>query len=164
MHWFRFAFLIILIMVAQASLLEKIEIGKPDLLLVFLVFFAIYSGITEAMISSFVIGLGADIIGTGPMGPQVISFTIFGVAVAYMNSVIAIRKMPYHGAAIFVVGMLSGLLAYLLGRAFSDLQPEPNILLKIVFMKSLSSAIVGPFLFLPCAWWMRIQTQKFTRR
>ncbi|MHC4754542.1 MAG: hypothetical protein ACYTBP_05305 [Planctomycetota bacterium] len=90
------------------------------------------------------------------------SFTIFGVAVAYLNRVIAIRKMPYHGAAIFAVGILTGLLAYLLGRIFSGLQPDPDIL-TIVFFNSLYSGLVGPFLFLPCAWWMRIQTQKFTR-
>ncbi|MHC4637075.1 MAG: rod shape-determining protein MreD [Planctomycetota bacterium] len=165
MRWFRFAFLLILIMVVQASLMDKIEITelgiKPDLLLIFLVFYAIYSGITEAMITSFVIGLGADIIGPS-MGPQIMSFTIFGVAVAYLNRVIAIRKMPYHGAAIFAVGILTGLLAYLLGRIFSGLQPDPDIL-TIVFFNSLYSGLVGPFLFLPCAWWMRIQTQKFTR-
>jgi rod shape-determining protein MreD len=110
MRWFRFSLFVIAVTLIQAGLVDIISLVnvRPDLLLILLVFFAIYCDTTEAIISSFAIGFAADIIGSA-MGPQMISFGLFGT---------------------------------LLGT-------------------SLYSAIIGPFLFLPSAWLMRIKTHQF---
>jgi len=157
MRWFRFAILITSAAVLQAGFLARWDI-RPDLLLILLVFFAVYSSITEAIITSFVIGFAADLIGSS-MGPQIISFGLFGTLLAYLHRLIAIRKMPYQTAAIFTVGLFAGLLAYLLSRLIS--QPHIQNAYALIFATSLYSAVVGPFLFLPFAWWMRIKTQRF---
>ena len=157
MRWFRFAILITSAAVLQAGFLARWDI-RPDLLLILLVFFAVHSGTTEAIITSFVIGFAADLIGSS-MGPQIISFGLFGTLLAYLHRLIAIRKMPYQTAAIFTVGLFAGLLAYLLSRLIS--QPHIQNAYTLMFATSLYSAVVGPFLFLPFAWWMRIKTQRF---
>ncbi len=157
MRWSRFAILIILAAVLQAGFLARWNI-RPDLLLILLVFFAVHSSTTEAIITSFVIGFAADLIGSS-MGPQIISFGLFGTLLAYLHRLIAIRKMPYQTAAIFTVGLFAGLLAYLLSRLIS--QPRIQNAYALIFATSLYSAVVGPFLFLPFAWWMRIKTQRF---
>lgn len=157
MRWFRFAILITSAAVLQAGFLARWDI-RPDLLLILLVFFAVYSSITEAIITSFVIGFAADLIGSF-MGPQIISFGLFGTLLAYLHRLIAIRKMPYQAAAIFTVGLFAGLLAYLLSRLIS--QPHIQNAYALIFATSLYSAVVGPFLFLPFVWWMRIKTQRF---
>ncbi len=157
MRWFRFAILITSAAVLQAGFLARWDI-RPDLLLILLVFFAVHSGTTEAIITSFVIGFAADLIGSS-MGPQIISFGLFGTLLAYLHRLIAIRKMPYQTAAIFTVGLFAGLLAYLLSRLIS--QPHIQNAYTLIFATSLYSAVVGPFLFLPFAWWMRIKTQRF---
>ncbi len=159
MRWFRFAILIILAAVLQAGFLARWNI-RPDLLLILLVFFAVHSSTTEAIITSFVIGFAADLIGSS-MGPQIISFGLFGTLLAYLHRLIAIRKVPYQTAAIFIVGILAALLAYLLSRLIS--QPHIQNAYALIFATSLYSAVVGPFLFLPSAWWMRIKTQRFSR-
>ena len=157
MRWFRFAVFICLVTVLQASLLSSWNI-KPDLLLILLVFFAIYCSTTEAIITSFAIGFAADIIGS-TMGPQMISFGLFGTLLAYLHRVIAIRKMSYQSLAIFVVALSGGTLAYFL--TFLKDQLAASNIYTVLFGTSLYSAIVGPFLFLPSAWWMRIKAYRF---
>ena len=158
MRWFRFAVLVLFATVLQAGFLANFNI-KPDLLLILLVFFAVYYT-SEAIVSSFVIGFAADLIGP-VMGPQTISFGLVGTLLAYLHRVLAIRKMHYQALAIFVTGILTGILAILLNLLRGE-PPLPgffSIMLKI----SLISGIVGPFLFLPSAWWMRIKTNRFRR-
>jgi len=162
MRWFRFAVLVIFATVLQAGFLVNFSI-KPDLLLILLVFFAVYCNTSEAIVSSFVIGFAADLIAPVPvMGPQTISFGLVGTLLAYLHRVLAIRKMHYQALAIFATGILTGILANLLNL----LRGEPVMsgvfgnMLKI----SLFSGIVGPFLFLPSAWWMRIKMHRFRKR
>lgn len=164
MRWFRFAVFILTVTVLQASLLDIIAVTnlniKPDLLLILLVFFAIYCNTSEAIITSFTIGFAADIIGPA-MGPQIISFGLFGTALAYLHQVIAIRKMSYQSAAIFITGFLAGVVVYLL--TYLKGQPSGANIYAVLFGTSLYSALVGPFLFLPSVWWMRIKTPRFGR-
>ena len=102
MRWFRFAGLVLFVTVVQASILANLQTG-PDLLLILLVFFCIYSDPTEAIIASFLIGFAADLIGSPmplmPMGPQTISFGLFGTTLAYLHRVINVRNMPGQALA-----------------------------------------------------------------
>jgi len=163
MRWLRFAVFILIVTVLQASLLNIIAVTdlniKPDLLLILLVFFAIYCNTSEAIITSFTIGFAADIIGP-EMGPQIISFGLFGTALAYLHRVIAIRKMTYQSLTIFITAILTGTLTYLLALLKSE-SAAPNY--TELFWKSLYSSIVGPFLFLPSVWLMRIKIHRFGR-
>ena len=162
MHWFRFAVFISLATVLQASLVDIIAITniKPDLLLILVVFFAIYCNTSEAIITSFTIGFAADIIGSA-IGPHIISFGLFGTLLAYLHRVITIRKMPYQSAVIFITALLAGTLSYFL-TLLKGQPATPNIY-AVLFGTSLYSSLVGPFLFLPSAWWMRIKTHRFSR-
>ena len=158
MRWVRFAVFILIAAILQASILAGLNI-KPDLLLILLVFFAIYCNTTEAIITSFAIGFAADIIGSA-MGPYTVSFGLFGTLLAYLHRAVAIRKMPYQSLAIFITGLLAGALAHFL--TFLKGQPTAGNVYAVVFWTSLYSGIVGPFLFLPSAWWMRIKTHRFS--
>ncbi len=160
MRWFRFAILVLLATVFQASFFADLNI-KPDLLLILLVFFAVYYDTSEAIISSFTIGFAADLIGR-TMGPQIISFGLFGTALAYLHQVITIKKMPYQAIAIFLTAILAGSLVYFLNYLKGE--PIPPNILAALFGIALYSGLVGPFLFLPSAWWMRIKTSRFGRR
>ena len=161
MRWFRFAVLITLGTVLQASLVDIIAVTglniKPDLLLVLLVFFAIYCNISDAIITSFTIGFAADIISSA-MGPKIISFGLLGTALAYLHRIIAIRKIPQQSLVIFITGLLAGSLAYFL-TFFKGEPLEPNLYAALLGIP-LYSSLVGPFLFLPSAWWMRIKTHR----
>lgn len=160
MRWFRFAVLVLIAAVLQAGFLTNLTI-KPDLLLILLVFFAIYCDPTEVIISSFTLGFIADIIAMS-MGPKMISYGLYGTLLAYLRRVISISKMPYQGITIFITGMLAGYTAYLLN--FLKSEPVTPISLKILLGVSISSGIVGPFLFLPAAWWMKIKPTRSRRR
>jgi len=161
MRWFRrFAVLVLLATVLQASFFADLNI-KPDLLLILLVFFAIYCNTSNAIICSFTIGFAADLIGR-TMGPQMISFGLFGTALAYLHQVIAIRKMSYQALVIFITALLAGSMVYFLN--FLKGEPTPQNMFAALFGIALYSALVGPFLFLPLAWWMCIKISRFSRR
>jgi len=161
MRWFRFAVLVIVASVLQAGLLELLNF-KPDLLLILLVFFAIYCKTSDAIITSFAIGFAADIISSA-MGPQIISFGLFGTALAYLHRVIAIRKIPYQSLVIFITAILTAVFAHLLTflkLIFLEGRPTPPMIFAILLATSLCSALAGPFFFLPAGWWMRIKTYR----
>jgi rod shape-determining protein MreD len=161
MHWLRFAVLLLLATVLQASFFADLN-SKPHLLLILLVFFAVYCDTSDAIICSFVIGFTADLIGP-TMGPCMISYGIFGSALAYLHRVITIRKIPYQIVAIFITALFVEALALLLN--FLKGQPSPPKIFAPLFGIALYSSLVGPFLFLPFAWWMRIKKPgRFGRR
>ena len=164
MRWVRFAIFVCVATLLQASVLDVIAVTAlrigPDLLLILLVFFAVYFNTTEAVIAAFTVGFAADLV-VGVMGPKTISFGMFGTALAYLNRVIAVRQKPYQSLAIFAAGILAGLVGHILSLLKS--QPVASNILARIFWTSLYSAAIGPFLFLPCAWWMRIKTHRFNR-
>jgi rod shape-determining protein MreD len=164
MRWLRFAVFILIVTVLQASLVDIIAVSrlniKPDLLLILMVFFSIYYGSWEAIITSFTIGFAADIIGSA-MGARIISFGLFGTLLAYLHGVITIKKMPYQSLAIFISGFLTGALVHFLTLLKG--QPTTTNAYTVLFWTSVYSSFVGPFLFLPTAWWMRIKTHRSGR-
>ncbi|MHC4325170.1 MAG: hypothetical protein ACYSUX_12975 [Planctomycetota bacterium] len=141
MRWFRFALLILAVTVLQKGLLARWS-SKPDLLVILLVFL-----------------VGSPM----PMGPHMISFGLFGTILAYMHRVIAMKRMPYQALAIFIISILTGVLTHLLAY-FTKGEPVAANIYAVVFVTSLYSSIVGPFLFLPAAWCMRIKISRFGRR
>ena len=160
MPWPRFVVVVLVAALAQLNLADSVAVTKyevaPDLLLIFMVFFAIHCMLPEAIISSFIIGLAADIVATGfPMGPRIISFTVFGAGIAYLHRAISIRKIHYQALAILLVCFCSGLfsrfLAFIANRSGSPMS------ISFVFGTSVYSAVVGPFVFLLLDWSMRIK-------
>ncbi|OHB75512.1 MAG: rod shape-determining protein MreD [Planctomycetes bacterium RBG_16_55_9] len=163
MRWLRFAILILAVTILQKGVLARWD-HRPDLLLVLLVFFAVYSSTSEAIISSFTLGFAADLIGSPlPMGPHMISFGLFGTLLAYVHRVVAIRRMPYQAMAILAVGILTGVLTHLLAYLFKR-EPMPENVFTAVLLTSVYSSLVGPFLFHPAALCVGIEMGRFRRR
>jgi rod shape-determining protein MreD len=160
MRWFRFAVLIVVATILQTSFLGKAWVVspdiRPDLLLILLVFFAVHCESNDAVITSFVIGFAADLANpaAGLMGPQIISFGLFGTLLSNLHHVISLRRLPQQGVAIFVVGLLTSILSYLLAY----IRPGPVVIsmAREFFWQPALSAIIGPFLSLPMAWLMRM--------
>ena len=163
MHWLRFAVLLLVSTLLQKDLLNAIDVAgiKPDLLLILLTFFAIFCEPKEAIIASFSIGLAADLIGPS-MGPGFISLGLLGSGLCYLSKYISLKWMPFHAPAIFVLGFATALVAYLLSML--QTQPAFHHTYGALFGTPLYSAIVGPFLFLPIAFWMRIRIRRQRRR
>jgi len=163
MNWMRFVIFVCVVTILQASVLNAFAVTeleiKPDLLLVLLVYFAIFSSRTEGIIASFSIGFAADLIPPGVVGSYTISFGVFGTLLAYFCRVINVKKMPYQGLVVFVTGLLTGILAHNLSLLKGP--ASASSVYAVIFWRSLYSGFVGPFLFLPSAWWMRIKTHRF---
>lgn len=153
MRWFRFAAITLLITILHAALINSMPIN-PNLLIILMVFFAIFADSKDAIITSFSIGLAADLIGPG-MGTMFLSFGLTGSLLTYLNRTFAIRKMIYQAVAIFIASIVIAFLAHFLIMIKSQITAE-NIFTSVI-APAIYSAIVGPFLFLPIAWWMKIK-------
>jgi cell shape-determining protein MreD len=161
MRWPRFAVLVLVTALLQASLIDTIGVTSagitPDLLLILTVFFATRCDVTEATISSFAIGLAADLSNIGSrMGPWILSFGILGTGLAYLHGVISLKKMPHQALAIFVTGIGAGILSgFLAGRSEE---------LKLIIGSAAYSAVIGPFLSLLLDLIMPVKKSKRGRR
>jgi rod shape-determining protein MreD len=153
MRWFRFAVLVIAAVIIQAGLANFKY--RPDLLLILMVFFSVYAGRKQAIVTSFITGFACDLIGFA-IGPATLSFGLLGTLLSNLTRLVTIRKMTYQAFTIFFMGILSGFSIYLL-NSIKGQTSNPNIY-RLIFWTSLLSAIVGGFLFLPAAWWMGIDT------
>ena len=167
MRWLRFAVLIVIAMILQTSFLGAVWVIspdiQPDLLLILLVFFAVRCNPNDAVITSFAIGFAADLASpaAGFMGPQIISFGLFGTLLSHLHNVISIRRLPYQGLAIFVMGLATAILSHLLAHLRTD--PAPMNMARELFWQPVLSAVLGPFLSLPLAWWMHINKNRRRR-
>lgn len=168
MRWLRFAVLIVVATVLQTGFRDVAWLGspevRPDLLLILLVYFAIHAEPRDAVITSFSIGFAADLASPamGLMGPRIISFGLFGTLLSDLHNTISLKRLPFQGAAIFVVGIVTSALTLLLVRLRAE-AVAVNAAAEF-FWQPLLSAAVGPFLCLPAGWWMHINASVRRRR
>jgi rod shape-determining protein MreD len=164
MQWLRFAALVLVTVLLQVNftgLLDFTGLGiRPDLLLILVVFFGTFASSYDGIISSFILGLSADLIGPA-MGPQTLSFGILGSLLAWANRALTVRKMPLQSLTIFVMAVLTGVLTRLLAHLRGPAAPAWSWY--ILFGTAVYSAVLGPFIFIPAAWWMRIRKDRFRR-
>jgi rod shape-determining protein MreD len=164
MRWFRFAVLVLIVSVVQAGFSGMVTVvhqnARPDLLLILLVFFATHAQGRDAVATSFAIGLAADLANpaAGFMGPRILSYGLLGTLLSDLNGVLSVRRMGHQAVAIFVVGVFACLLSLALERLRGPLSTaglDGNL-----YWQPLLSAIIGPFLFWPVAWWMQISKKR----
>jgi rod shape-determining protein MreD len=120
MKWWRITILIIFVAVLQTSAamdllsLTSLQI-KPNILLILLIYFAVYCDVYDAVIISFALGLAADITGM-VLGPHIISYGVIGTAAAHIRKVILLKNTRQQAAAIFVTGILTEIVVLILTR------------------------------------------------
>jgi cell shape-determining protein MreD len=151
--------MVLIIALLQSNVVDAIAVTKlhvvPDLMLILMVFFAIRCNIEEAIICSFAIGLAADLITTGfRMGPMIISFGLFGTGLAYLNRIVAIRKIAHQAMAILIIGVAAGVLIRILSRSVW------SGWFGTIVGTAIYSAVVGPFLFIVLDLIMNIKSKR----
>ncbi|MGE5296092.1 MAG: rod shape-determining protein MreD [Solirubrobacterales bacterium] len=159
MRWIRFAVLVLLASILQASLMDVLQIRsgvKPDLLLILLVYFGSRCNSTDGVITSFAIGFVADLVSPvrGVMGPRIISFGLFGTLLSDVQNVFSLRRPLYQGGAIFLIGVLTAVLSYLMASLRAE-GGQTSLLTQFLW-QPLYSGILGPLFSLPVGWWMHM--------
>ncbi|MCF7974227.1 MAG: rod shape-determining protein MreD [Phycisphaerae bacterium] len=150
MHWIRFMILILIAAIVQSSLVSVLALTeaqiKPNLLLILMVFFAIHCPAQEAILSAFIIGLFADLIGAG-MGPLLLAYGVIGSLLSEVRHVMVLRHIPQQMIAVFAAGGLCGLVALVLFRIKGC--PVPIDMAHLVLWQPLYSAVLaGPFFWI----------------
>jgi len=148
MHWIRFIILILIAAIVQTSLVSVVAVTeaqiRPNLLLILMVFFAIHCPAQEAIVSAFVIGLFADLIGAG-MGPLLLAYGVIGSLISEVRHSLMMRHIPQQMIVVFVAGCVCGLIAMVLFRIKNC--PLPTAATHLVFWQPLYSALLAGPLF-----------------
>ena len=150
MHWIRLSVLVVVFALLQSSLIGMIGITahhiQPNLFVILLIYVAVHSTPTDAIGTSFLIGLVADLFGYA-VGPQVIAFGVVGTLVAELRSFVVLRQMPQQMLAAFVAGVLTAGIALLLyplkGQSGPPMSPA------VLLGQPLYSALLYPFVSWP---------------
>lgn len=150
MHWIRFTVLILIAAIVQTSLVSVLSLTeaqiRPNLLLILMVFFAVHCPPQEAIVSAFLIGLFADLIGAG-MGPQLLAFGVIGSLIAEIRHVVMMRHIPQQMIVVLVAGSLCGAIAMVLFRIKSC--PLPTHAAHLILWQPLYSAcLAGPLFWM----------------
>jgi len=161
MRWARYAIIILVVMLIQASdVLDLISVTqlniKPNLLVVLLVFFAVNCDPFEAIMLSFATGFAADVINL-PMGQEIIAFGVLGGLLVYVRDLVLIKPMLRQSIVIFAVSVLAGLLSSFLARLKGSAGPEGSY--AAILGCAAYSALVGPYImsvFLVLVRWLKI--------
>ena len=148
-RWMRFFLVLLVVTVLNSGkLLGLISVSslniRPDLLVIMLVFISVNSSADDAILASFMIGFAADISGAA-MGPYTIAFGLFGSFLAQLQKVLVMKKIIHQAMSIFVMAMLTGLLAQLLMYFKMD-EPVSNYF-RMVAGTAFYSAGVGPVMW-----------------
>lgn len=148
MQWVRFAVLVLATAFIQGSQIPHwIALTQfkfsPDFLLMLLVFFATFAEGPTAIICSFTIGLGADL-AYHTLGPYMLAFGLCGSILQSMGKVISLKRMLHVIAAVFLCGIVAGLLAktFIFFRGVSQAPSVGHIL-----GTSLYSSLLAPYIF-----------------
>lgn len=132
--------------VRDAISMSSLHIG-PDLLLIFLVFFALSCDRQDAILISFAIGFAADVSSAAMlMGPCTISYGLLGGMISLFRRQVVMRRFVYQSIMLFFAGALAGGLVELLVSVKSgtiDFNMYPFILLTALY-----SAVIGPVIWL----------------
>jgi rod shape-determining protein MreD len=167
MRWVRFSFLLLFAAFVQGSSLPDLialKIGaKPDFLLIFLVFFSLHCYGYEVVITSFAIGLAADI-ASRSFGPYMISFGLVGALLSGLRQFFSVRRTLHVIGVVAATGIVAGLLAQLLGLFRG--QNWQSGTFSLLFGSAVYSGVLAPYVFsafLNMIDWLGVKKYHLTR-
>jgi rod shape-determining protein MreD len=148
MQWVRFAIVVLAAAFIQGSSIPQwIAITRfdisPDLLLILLVYFAVFCEGPAAIIASFSLGLAADLT-YHTLGPYLLSFGLCGSLLHILRTVVTVRRTLHTIAAVFLTGLSMAIMAKII--IYFRGGSEIYTLVKI-FGMSVYSALLSPYVF-----------------
>jgi rod shape-determining protein MreD len=137
MRALRDAAVLLIAMVLQAALLQRIEIAgiRPDLLVAFVVYLGWMRGPIAGTLGGFLVGLIQDLDASGPLGLNALCKTIVGFAVAKAGFRVH-RADPGIRFAFFLFAMLAHDIIYFAASSLG----EPWVFVRQIFTIALPSA------------------------
>jgi rod shape-determining protein MreD len=151
MRWIPFILLVLVgALLEGGNLLNLVAVGdwhiRPAILIVLLVFFTTHCRPHEAIIASFIIGLGMDVSGN-QMGPYTISYCLIGGLLNQLSDHFPTRRVFHQATVILAVYLVTSIVAYWL--VVLKTGERQDYAYQIFLFTGLYSAVVGPMLWRP---------------
>lgn len=148
MRWIRFTVLTLAAAILQTSVVSLLGITaaqiRPNLLLILLVYFAVHAPAPYGILTSFAIGLGADLVGSG-IGPQMLAFGLIGSLITELRKLIMLHSLLNQIIVVLTAGICSALLSLPLYAVKGC--PLPTGRWQLILWGPLYSALLSPMLF-----------------
>ncbi len=142
----RFVILSGIILVFQATLLQIVSIGpvRPDLVLLLVIFFALYNEAQRGMYCGIILGLGVDILSAGILGINCLIFGGIGLFSGFLAERVYKNHFLTKGLLAFAGSIFSLSSYYLLAVNFHRLPAffeNPLVVLGTVTYTTLVSVV-----------------------
>jgi rod shape-determining protein MreD len=149
MRWFSFLTILLAATLLDAgNLLNVFAVTgwyvKPGILITLLVYYALVCRYEEAIVTSFFIGFAADL-AAGVMGPNMICYGLFGIALNQMGRLLVVKRAVFKAAIVFIVFVFAETCAYWL-RVWK-MQESGQDAQSIIFLRGFYSAVVSPLIW-----------------
>ncbi len=108
MHWLPCSILVGALLALQSALAPHLAVfgQRPDWLLVFVVFLALYGRPKEAVVTSWLIGFAADLMSIERLGFLAFSYTVAALLVVGVREYLFCHRASTHFVTTVVVGVL----------------------------------------------------------
>ncbi len=118
---------------------------KPDLLLLFTIYFAFKEGEFRGSWIGFISGIVQDSMAATPLGWQALPKGIIGYIVGRYGHLVRGESLFSLGLMLFIISLIKGLILIVSALIFMD--GQLSMLYKIALPEALYNAILGPMLF-----------------
>jgi rod shape-determining protein MreD len=139
----RDVFVLLVVLVLQATLLYRIEIGgiRPDLLVAFVVYIAWMRGPIAGALVGFTVGILQDLDAPGPLGLNALAKTIVGFVVAKAGFRVHRSNVGVR-FAFFFTAMLFHDVIYFAVATYGDLGAFLGEMIRVALPSALYTALV----------------------
>lgn len=129
----------------QSAVVPRLAIAgvQPDLFLVLTFGLSLSTGPELATAAGFLTGLYQDSLSGGPLGLNAFTLSLTGFLISLMSRQVKTGDAPGRFALLFLSGLFSGLITFLVLRFFQMSRPLPFTLLSRVLPGAIYTALLG---------------------
>jgi len=108
MHWLPCSILVGVVLAFQSALAPHLEVlgQRPDWLLAFVVFLALYGRPKDAVLTSWLVGFAADLMSIERLGFMTMSYTVAALLVVGVREYLFCHRASTHFVTTVIVGLL----------------------------------------------------------
>ncbi len=134
MRWVALALLLVVCLVLETTLFHWLSIlgVQPDLVLILVVFFALFSGSSGGAFFGFLGGLAQDALTGQYLGLNALTKLVIGYSVAQVERKVYKDYPLIPVMVVFMVSLANQILVFILSAPFTAQPPFPEIFLKVI--------------------------------
>ena len=119
----------------------------PDIALIILVFFSINRGVTDGLVSGFVIGMAEDFLSLSPLGFNSFIKTTIGFIFGNFKGKIFLDPIFFPMLIVLIATLMKGFFAVVVSSVYLSPEASPAVFTSRFAIEIIQNCICAPFVF-----------------